>query len=191
MQNKEENTIIWAVMAMIVLALLNITQYNYYECKTVLQQNKLPVKQVSVLSDTEYYANSSLIEVNERTAEDREPQENIPEAAISEETIPLEAIIDLEKVDKTVLDKLKYEAANEKEIVTDFIRDDKIIMDKAESYSAVKGVTCFRGNNYRDSASYGHAVIEDKKLEIQWQIPTGGIDNWTGVGWNGQPSIVQ
>ncbi len=186
MQNREGYTIIWAVMAMIVLALLNITQSNYYESKTVLQQNKLPVKQVSVLPDTETYGNSSLMEINESIAGDIETQE-----IISEETTPLEAIIDLEKVDKTLLDKLKYEVADEKEIITDFIRDDKIIMDIAENYSAVKGVTCFRGNNYRDTASYGHAEIKDKKLKIQWQIPTGGIDNWTGVGWNGQPSIVQ
>ncbi|MGE5630690.1 MAG: PQQ-binding-like beta-propeller repeat protein [Caulobacteraceae bacterium] len=110
---------------------------------------------------------------------------------MAEETISQEALIDLEEIDRALLGKLKYEVANEKEIVSDFTRDDKIIMDKAGNYSALKGITCFRGNNYRDSASFGYAEIKEKKLEIQWQIPTGGIDGWTGVGWNGQPSIVE
>lgn len=58
-------------------------------------------------------------------------------------------------------------------------------------YSDLKGVTCFRGNNMRDSASYGTADIKEEKLEILWRKNIGSIDEWSGVGWNGQPSIVQ
>lgn len=57
-------------------------------------------------------------------------------------------------------------------------------------YSEVKGVTCFRGNNERNGGSFGTAKVKDKKLRIVWQKSIGGIDSWTGVGWNGQPSIV-
>jgi len=60
-----------------------------------------------------------------------------------------------------------------------------------ETYSKLPGVTCFRGNNMRDSAAYGNIEVKEGKLNILWQKNIGGIDEWTGVGWNGQPSIVQ
>lgn len=58
------------------------------------------------------------------------------------------------------------------------------------NYSEVKGVTCFRGNNERSGGSFGTADVNEKKLRIVWEKNIGSIDSWTGVGWNGQPSIV-
>jgi outer membrane protein assembly factor BamB len=66
-----------------------------------------------------------------------------------------------------------------------------ISFEGAEEYSDLKGVTCFRGNNMRDSGSYGYADIKDEKLNIIWKKDIGSIDSWSGVGWNGQPAIVQ
>ncbi len=60
-----------------------------------------------------------------------------------------------------------------------------------ENYSDLPGVTAFRGNNMRDGGSYGTAEIKEGKLQLLWKKRIGGIDNWTGVGWNGQPAIVQ
>lgn len=64
--------------------------------------------------------------------------------------------------------------------------------DKA--YSLVEGITTFRGNNYRNSASYGTADIVEKKLEIVWSQDTGAISGlnsyWPGTGWTGQPLLV-
>jgi outer membrane protein assembly factor BamB len=60
-----------------------------------------------------------------------------------------------------------------------------------ESYSVLKGVTTFRGNNMRDGGSYGYADVKEEKLKVLWEKGIGGIDSWTGVGWNGQPAIVQ
>lgn len=59
------------------------------------------------------------------------------------------------------------------------------------SYASIEGVTCFRGNNMRDGGSYGKVKIKDEKLNIIWKKDIGAIDSWTGVGWNGQPSIVK
>ena len=59
-----------------------------------------------------------------------------------------------------------------------------------DNYSDVKGITTFRGNNYRDSASYGTANVVENKLEKIWTNTIGKIDGWGGVGWNGQPSII-
>lgn len=60
-----------------------------------------------------------------------------------------------------------------------------------DKYTTLEGVTCFRGNNYRDSASYGAADIKQGKLKKVWYAKNGYIDMWTGTGWNGQPSIVK
>lgn len=58
-------------------------------------------------------------------------------------------------------------------------------------YNKVKGITTFRGNNYRDTASYGYINVTENKLQKIWTNVIGQTDTWTGVGWNGQPSIVE
>ncbi len=76
-------------------------------------------------------------------------------------------------------------------LVNKFSRQEDIFMWGSKNYSDVEGVTTFRGNNYRDSSSYGYADIKEKKLEKLWYKSIGHIDGWTGVGWNGQPSIIR
>ena len=61
----------------------------------------------------------------------------------------------------------------------------------SEEYNSIEGVTTFRGNNYRNSASYGTVDVKEQKLQKVWNIKIGRIDTWTGVGWNGQPAIVK
>ncbi len=75
--------------------------------------------------------------------------------------------------------------------VENYIRSYDIEFPRPEEYSTLEGVTCFRGNNYRDSASYGFADVREKKLEKVWSVRNGKIDIWTGTGWNGQPAIVK
>lgn len=87
---------------------------------------------------------------------------------------------------KRLLKKITYEVEGDRDNYSLNIN-----MNPPEAYSDLKGVTCFRGNPYRDSASYGFARIEKKKLKKIWEISIGGIDRWTGVGWNGQPAIVK
>ena len=58
------------------------------------------------------------------------------------------------------------------------------------NYDNIKGISTFRGNNYRNNAFYGTLNITENKLEKVWTNKIGQTDNWTGVGWNGQPSII-
>jgi outer membrane protein assembly factor BamB len=78
--------------------------------------------------------------------------------------------------------------------VDNYIPQDEIIFGSPAEYSDLKGVTAFRGNNYRNSASYGTRNITEKKLEIVWYHETGEIiaenSRWPGTGWTGQPLLV-
>jgi len=70
-----------------------------------------------------------------------------------------------------------------------------------EDYTNVAGITTFRGNNFRNSAAWGTANITEERLVIRYELGTGqarrtapggsGQEVWTGVGWPGQPVIVQ
>lgn len=72
-----------------------------------------------------------------------------------------------------------------------YICDNPVSFSNDQYYSSVEGITTFRGNNYRNSAAYGQTDITGEKLEKVWFATTGYIDEWTGVGWSGQPAIVK
>ncbi|MDQ2086644.1 PQQ-binding-like beta-propeller repeat protein [Herbivorax sp. ANBcel31] len=76
-------------------------------------------------------------------------------------------------------------------ILENYKNEQYIDFDSYEKYNNVKGITTFRGNNYRNTASYGYVDATKEKLEKVWNINIGHIDSWTGVGWNGQPVIVK
>ncbi|MBT3319667.1 MAG: pyrrolo-quinoline quinone [Clostridia bacterium] len=60
-------------------------------------------------------------------------------------------------------------------------------------YTELEGVTTFRGNNYRDAASFGFADIDvgNETLTLINTKTTGRIDRWGGSGWTGQPLVVK
>ncbi len=73
-----------------------------------------------------------------------------------------------------------------------FQRATAVNMPAAKDYTALQGITTFRGNNYRDTASYGQAAITEAKLEKVWDAPLGKLDSSnTGMGWTGQPLVVK
>lgn len=96
-----------------------------------------------------------------------------------------------EEIDKSLLEEIEYEVILQEGNSAKVISNESISMRLGDRYSTTRGITTFRGNTFRDSASFGHADINKEKLEIIWELTTGSIDGWTGVGWNGQPSIVQ
>jgi len=87
--------------------------------------------------------------------------------------------------------KITWEVIKNGEIVNEYKRDYNINFPYVSEYNALPGITTFRGNNFRNSASYGFADIKEEKLEQVWSLHIGRIDEWSGVGWNGQPSIVK
>lgn len=85
----------------------------------------------------------------------------------------------------------KWEILKDSKKLENYIRDEVVSLKKSDEYNKIEGITTFRGNNYRDSASYGFVDVKEEKLEKVWSIGIGYIDSWTGVGWNGQPAIIK
>jgi PQQ-like domain len=80
--------------------------------------------------------------------------------------------------------------------ISSYDRPDPIDFGPGKEYTALKGVITFRGNNYREGASYGAADVKTGKLQVLWSVPTGSVaktggGSWTGSGWTGQPLIVR
>jgi len=77
------------------------------------------------------------------------------------------------------------------EIVSEYKRPDPVFFELPEDYTQMKGITTFRGNNFRNSASWGTVDATAKTLTKLWSINISAITTFTGVGWTGQPAIVQ
>ena len=75
--------------------------------------------------------------------------------------------------------------------VSSYARTDEIHMGSSAEYTALEGITTFRGSNYRDSGAYGSIPNQPKALSILWEKRIGGLDKWSGVGWTGQASAVR
>lgn len=67
----------------------------------------------------------------------------------------------------------------------------QIAMPAQDGYAQIEGVLTFRGGPYRQNAAFGYASAPEGQLEIIWQKKIGALDNWSGVGWNGQPALVR
>ena len=89
--------------------------------------------------------------------------------------------------------KIRWEIFDGTELLHSYVRQDPISFSDPAQYFALPGVSTFRGNNYRNSASYGTAAVTEKDLVAAWTHNTGVIPggSWSGNGWTGQPLIVR
>ena len=89
--------------------------------------------------------------------------------------------------------QIRWEIFQNGTISHTYNREDPISFGDPEDYFALPGVGTFRGNNYRDSATYGTADVQEKTLNTAWTAKTGVLagSTWSGNGWTGQPLIVK
>ena len=85
-----------------------------------------------------------------------------------------------------------------KRFVTDVLWSDSLCIRQSYSsfdqtrYTALNGVTTFRGGPYRNTASWGFLEKRPDSLVIKWEFSTGADREWGGgAGWTGQPNVVQ
>lgn len=76
-------------------------------------------------------------------------------------------------------------------MVDSFQREETVYFGDADSYYPLPGVPTFRGDNYRTGATYGTAQVTNEALTNVWTKNVGGFNGWHGVGWTGQPLVVQ
>lgn len=60
-----------------------------------------------------------------------------------------------------------------------------------EKYTKIDGITTFRGNNLRNTPSYGISHTQIEKLQKIWDFTTTTSTWGGGAGWTGQPVIVR
>lgn len=75
-------------------------------------------------------------------------------------------------------------------------RTPKVSFGLPDTYSAVRGITTYGGNNFRNSFVYGTQSVNEKTLTRAWErgvgsLTTAGGDTWQGTGWTGMPLIIQ
>jgi len=81
--------------------------------------------------------------------------------------------------------------------VTPFVRTDAIYFGDPVNYQSVPGILTFRGNNFRNCASWGPIASGATTLEQIWEYKDIGslsssswAFSWTGTGWTGQPLVI-
>lgn len=77
--------------------------------------------------------------------------------------------------------------------VDSIVRSSPVSFGDGSEYFALPGIATFRGNNYRDSATYGIATVTQKTLSTVWTSKTSVLpaSGWDGSGWTGQPLMAQ
>ena len=91
---------------------------------------------------------------------------------------------------------IKWEINVGGSFVSSYQRPENIHFGLGNTYFSLPGVAGFRGNNYRDSATYGTVNVVNKTLTTVWTreisaLPKASSGSWTGAGWTGQPLVVQ
>ena len=77
------------------------------------------------------------------------------------------------------------------EVLEEYNREEPISFGDGSEYFALPGIPTFRGNNYRDNATYGTAEITTGKITKVWSHKLGLFNGWSGCAWTGQPLVVQ
>jgi outer membrane protein assembly factor BamB len=80
--------------------------------------------------------------------------------------------------------------------ISSYKRNPGLEFGRGGDYTDLPGIITFRGNNYREGASYGTAQVTTGELVPLWDVTTGSVQRstggvWTGSGWTGQPLIVK
>ncbi len=73
-----------------------------------------------------------------------------------------------------------------------------LVFGEGSSYFKFPGLASFRGDNWRQGASYGSvASVSSEYVSVLWETDTSalsdadGSSSWTGSGWTGQPLLAQ
>jgi len=82
--------------------------------------------------------------------------------------------------------------------IAPYLRANTIAFGDPLDYQSVPGILTFRGNNFRNCASWGTVAANPNALEQVWEYNSIGTlsssswaFSWMGTGWTGQPLAIQ
>lgn len=126
---------------------------------------------------------------NENIAAYNQKNSLISNESSDENTFEVQAEIEADKKLKSItLDKQNIEGLSY-DIINKESYDNSVIF--RNTYTELQGVISFRGNNYRNSPSYGVSNIAEKTLSQIYKFDTASSSWGGGAGWTGQPMIVK
>ena len=80
----------------------------------------------------------------------------------------------------------------------EYVREKPIFMTDPVFYGSIPGIFTYRGNNFRNCASYGYTNIYRGALTQRWEFRGIGKKlastqnfEWSGVRWTGQPLVAE
>lgn len=85
----------------------------------------------------------------------------------------------------------------EEDEISPYQRSNPIFFGDPLSFQTVPGILTFRGNNFRNCASWGTAPSGATTLEQTWEYSqVGSLHStfeyiWDGTGWTGQPLVIK
>ncbi|MBR6959261.1 MAG: PQQ-binding-like beta-propeller repeat protein [Clostridiales bacterium] len=89
-------------------------------------------------------------------------------------------------------------AGEDRSLQTDYKRAAPIYFDDPINYGMYAGIYTFRGNNFRNCASFGYTTISDGTIKQVWEFKDIGKllastlnFEWSGVRWTGQPIVIK
>lgn len=91
---------------------------------------------------------------------------------------------------------VKWEIIANESQVGSYQRPADITFHQTAPYFALPGIATFRGNPYRNGATYGLSEVTEEKLTNVWEreissLPKASSGVWSGAGWTGQPLVVE
>ena len=155
--------------------------------KNLKDMNKSPSASTSDKNNTDKVPGTNSNE-NIKPGDDTTSEPDVPDSSVPTPTFTPEKT---EKSDPENW-KIDWEIIKNGAIIDSYKAEETISFGAPEDYFALPGIATFRGNNYRNSAVYGTANIELRTLTKAWtQNNVGSLNGWPGVGWTGQPLMVQ
>ncbi len=193
-EKKNNKLLIQTVVLLVALAILVFIEFGYIKAA---KADELPSEESP--APTESVAPSGVAPALDNDNQGDTAEENPqPEAVVTPQ--PTEAVIEF---NPTSTDATKPDVfissttiSNNGEIVETYENPEPMTFGSASGYSAVNGVTTFKGNNLRNGASYGRAVSATGNFGNYWTQQIGALTSytgytWTGSGWTGQPLIAE
>ena len=131
----------------------------------------------SKMVNNEEKANKIALINNIQEDEEIEVYENEEEELKVEELIEVKREIEAIDLEPNININYNYEVIGDRNICSDILFTDK--------YSSLEGIPTFRGNNFRNTASYGVSKISRKELNVKWKTTTSFSSWGGGAGWTG------